>query len=69
MGTLAALGVSILTAVILTLFGLELMKNGAEQIYEGITMLLCGWHPYLDDLLDERDKQRISKLELKKKDQ
>ncbi|MCB0104172.1 MAG: FTR1 family protein [Anaerolineales bacterium] len=40
MGTLAALGVSILTAVILTLFGLSL-ENGAEQIYEGITMLLA----------------------------
>ncbi len=40
MGTLAALGVSILTAVILTLFGLSL-EDGAEQIYEGITMLLA----------------------------
>ena len=40
MGALAALGVSILTAVILTLFGLSL-EDGAEQIYEGITMLLA----------------------------
>ena len=40
MGTLAALGVSILTAVILTLFGLSL-EGGAEQIYEGVTMLLA----------------------------
>ena len=39
-GTFAALGVSILTAVILTLFGLSL-EDGAEQIYEGITMLLA----------------------------
>lgn len=39
-GTLAALGVSILTAVILTLFGLSL-EGGAEQIYEGVTMLLA----------------------------
>lgn len=40
MGTLAALGVSILTAVILTLFGMSLEET-AEQIYEGITMLLA----------------------------
>ena len=40
MGALAALAVSILTAVILTLFGLSL-EDGAEQIYEGITMLLA----------------------------
>ena len=40
MGTLAALGVSILTALILTLFGLSL-EGGAEQIYEGVTMLLA----------------------------
>jgi len=40
MGTLAALGVSILTAVILTLFGLSL-EGSAEQIYEGVTMLLA----------------------------
>lgn len=40
MGTLAALGVSILTAVILTLFGLSL-EDEAEMIYEGITMLLA----------------------------
>ena len=40
MGTFAALGVSILTAVILTLFGLSL-EDEAEMIYEGITMLLA----------------------------
>lgn len=40
LGTLAALGVSILTAVILTLFGLSLEET-AEQIYEGVTMLLA----------------------------
>ena len=40
MGTFAALGVSILTAVILTLFGMSLEET-AEQIYEGITMLLA----------------------------
>ncbi|MFN8435774.1 MAG: FTR1 family protein [Anaerolineales bacterium] len=40
MGAVAALGVSILTAVILTLFGLSL-EDGAEQIYEGVTMLLA----------------------------
>lgn len=40
MGAFAALGVSILTAVILTLFGLSL-EDGAEQIYEGVTMLLA----------------------------
>lgn len=39
-GTFAALGVSILTAVILTLFGMSLEET-AEQIYEGITMLLA----------------------------
>lgn len=40
LGTFAALGVSILTAVILTLFGMSLEET-AEQIYEGITMLLA----------------------------
>ena len=40
MGTFAALGISILTAVILTLFGMSLEET-AEQIYEGITMLLA----------------------------
>ena len=39
-GTLAAVAVSILTAVVLTLFGLSL-EEGAEQIYEGITMILA----------------------------
>ncbi|MBL8062118.1 MAG: FTR1 family protein [Anaerolineales bacterium] len=39
-GVLAAVGVSFLTAVALTLFGLSL-EGGAEQIYEGITMLLA----------------------------
>ena len=39
-GTFAALGVSILTAVVLTLFGMSL-EEAAEQIYEGITMLLA----------------------------
>ncbi len=40
MGTFAALGVSILTAIILTLFGMNL-EGAAEQIYEGVTMLLA----------------------------
>lgn len=39
-GTIAALIVSILTAVILTLFSMSLEET-AEQIYEGITMLLA----------------------------
>lgn len=39
-GVLAAVGVSALTAVLLTLFGLSL-EDSAEQIYEGITMLLA----------------------------
>lgn len=39
-GVLAAIGVSALTAIVLTLFGLSL-EDGAEQIYEGITMLLA----------------------------
>jgi high-affinity iron transporter len=40
LGTLAATGVSILAAVLLTLFGLSLEGN-AEKIYEGITMFLA----------------------------
>lgn len=40
MGTLVALGVSILAAVILTAFGLSL-EEAAEEIYEGVTMLLA----------------------------
>ena len=39
-GTLIAVGVSILAAVLLTLFGLSL-EGSAEQIYEGITMFLA----------------------------
>ncbi len=39
-GTLAATGVSILAAVLLTIFGLSLEGN-AEKIYEGITMFLA----------------------------
>lgn len=39
-GTLAAVAVSILAAILLTLFGLSL-EGAAEQIYEGITMLLA----------------------------
>jgi len=40
LGTLSAVIVSILTAVILTSFGMSL-EEGAEQIFEGITMLLA----------------------------
>lgn len=40
LGALVALAVSILTAVLLTLFGMSLEET-AEQIYEGITMLLA----------------------------
>lgn len=40
MGSLAAFGVSILTAIILTAFGMSLEET-AEQIYEGVTMLLA----------------------------
>lgn len=40
LGTLSAIGVSAITAVILTLFGLSL-EGPAEQVYEGITMLLA----------------------------
>ena len=39
-GTLAAVGVSILAAMLLTLFGLGLEGN-AEKIYEGFTMLIA----------------------------
>lgn len=39
-GTFTAIGVSILTAVLLTLLGLSL-EESAEQIYEGITMLIA----------------------------
>ena len=40
LGTLAAVGVSILVAILLTLFGLSL-EGSAEQIYEGFTMLIA----------------------------
>jgi len=40
LGTLIAVGVSILAAVLLTLFGLNLEGN-AEKIYEGFTMLIA----------------------------
>lgn len=40
LGVLSAVGVSAVTAVLLTLFGLSL-EDEAEQIYEGITMLLA----------------------------
>ena len=40
LGTLIAVGVSILAAVLLTLFGLSL-EGSAEQIYEGFTMLIA----------------------------
>jgi high-affinity iron transporter len=39
-GTLAAVAVSVLTSVLLTLFGLSL-EGTAEKIYEGITMFLA----------------------------
>ncbi len=39
-GTLAAVGVSLLAAILLTLLGLSL-EGPAEKIYEGITMLLA----------------------------
>jgi len=39
-GTLTAVGVSILTAIILTSFGMSL-EGSAEQIFEGITMLIA----------------------------
>ena len=40
LGVLSAVGVSILTAVILTSFGMSLEEE-AEQIFEGITMLIA----------------------------
>jgi high-affinity iron transporter len=40
LGTLSAAGVSILTAVLLTIFGLSL-EDRAEQIFEGTTMLIA----------------------------
>lgn len=40
LGVFAAVGVSAITAVVLTVFGLSL-EDGAEQIYEGITMVLA----------------------------
>jgi high-affinity iron transporter len=40
LGTLSAAGVSILTAVLLTSFGMSLEEQ-AEQIFEGITMLIA----------------------------
>lgn len=40
MGALVAFGVSILTAIILTSYGMSLEET-AEQIYEGVTMLLA----------------------------
>jgi high-affinity iron transporter len=40
LGTLSAVGVSILTAVLLTAFGMSLAET-AEQIFEGVTMLIA----------------------------
>src|SRR6266508_5707639 len=40
LGTLSAVGVSILTAVLLTTFGMSL-EDKEEQIFEGITMLIA----------------------------
>jgi high-affinity iron transporter len=40
LGTLSAVGVSILTAILLTSFGMSLEEQ-AEQIFEGITMLIA----------------------------
>ena len=40
LGTLSAVGISILTAVLLTSFGMSL-EESAEQIFEGITMLIA----------------------------
>jgi len=39
-GTLSAVAISVLAAVLLTRFGLE-MEGSAEKVYEGITMLLA----------------------------
>ena len=40
LGTLSAIGVSVLTAILLTTFGMSLEEE-AEQIFEGITMLIA----------------------------
>ena len=40
LGTLSAIGVSILTAILLTTFGMSL-KDPAEAIFEGITMIIA----------------------------
>ena len=40
LGTLSAIGISVLTAVILTAFGMSLEEE-AEQIFEGVTMLIA----------------------------
>jgi high-affinity iron transporter len=40
LGTLSAVGISILTAVLLTSFGMSL-EEAAEQIFEGVTMLIA----------------------------
>jgi high-affinity iron transporter len=40
LGTLSAIGVSILTAIVLTTFGMSL-EGKAEEIFEGITMLIA----------------------------
>lgn len=40
LGTLSAVGVSILTAIVLTSFGMSLEEE-AEEIFEGITMLIA----------------------------
>jgi high-affinity iron transporter len=40
LGTLSAVGISILTAVLLTTFGMSL-EDKAEQIFEGVTMLIA----------------------------
>ncbi|MDO8970102.1 MAG: FTR1 family protein [Saprospiraceae bacterium] len=40
LGTLSAVGTSIIAAILLTMFGLSL-EGSAEKIYEGVTMLLA----------------------------
>ena len=40
LGTLSAVGVSVLTSVLLTAFGLSL-EDQAEQLFEGVTMLIA----------------------------
>src|SRR5512134_1500924 len=40
LGTLSAVGVSILTAILLTSFGMSLEER-AEQVFEGVTMLVA----------------------------